>query len=87
MFVLFYADDTIVLAENACELHKALDAIHEYCYMYKLTVNSKKTKPIVFSQLKEKRCPTFKYENNTIEVVNDYIYLGLTLNFNNKTNI
>ena len=48
MFVLLYADDTIVLAENACELQKALDVVHDYCGMYKLTVNIKKTK-IVFS--------------------------------------
>ena len=50
MFVLLYADDTIVLAENACELQKALDAVHDYCGMYKLTVNIKKTKIIVFSR-------------------------------------
>ena len=86
MFVLLYADDTIVLAKNACELQKALDALHEYCVMYKLTVNIKKTKIIVFSRGKVKCFPTFKYGNNTIEVVSDYIYLGSTMNFNNKFN-
>ena len=86
MFVLLYADDTIVLAENACELQKALDAVHDYCGMYKLTVNIKKTKIIVFSRGKVKRFPTFKYGKNTIEVVSDYIYLGITMNFNNKFN-
>ena len=60
------ADDIIVLTENACELQKALDAVHDYCGMYKLTVNIKKTK--------------------TIEVVRDYIYLGIIMNFNNKFN-
>ena len=55
MFVLLYADNTIVLAENACELQKALDPVHEYCGMYKLTVNIKKTKIIVFSRGKVKR--------------------------------
>ena len=84
MFVLLYADDTIVLAENAYELQKALDAVHECRVMYKLTVNIKKTKIIVFSRGKVKRFPTFKYGNNTIEVVSDYIYLGITMNFNNK---
>ena len=54
MFVLLYADDTIVLAENACELQKALDAVHDYCGMYNLTVNTKKTKIIVFSRTKSK---------------------------------
>ena len=73
MFVLLYADDTIVLAENACEFQKALDAVHGYCGMYKLTVNIKKTKIIVFGRRKVKRFPTFKYGNNTIEVVSDYI--------------
>ena len=29
MFVLLYADDTIVLAENAYKLQKALDAVDE----------------------------------------------------------
>ena len=86
MFVLLYADDTIVLAENACELQKALDAVHDYCDMCKLTVNIKKTKIIVFSRGKVKHFPTFEYGNNTIEVVSDYIYLGITMNFNNKFN-
>ena len=86
MLVLLYADDTIVLAENACELQKALDAVHDYCVMYKLTVNIKKTKIIVFSREKVKRFPKFKYGKNTIEVVSDYIYLGITMNFNNKFN-
>ena len=49
MFVLLYADDTIVFAKNACELQKALDALHDYCGMYTLTVNIKKTKIIVLS--------------------------------------
>ena len=86
MFILLYADDTIVLAENSCELQKALDAVYEYCVMYKLTVNIKKTKIIVFSRGKVKRFPTFKYGNNTIEVVSDYMHLGITRNFNNKFN-
>ena len=86
MCVLLYADDTIVLAENACELLKDLDAVHDYCGMYKLTVNIKKTKNIVFSRGKVKRFPTFIYGDNTIKVVSDYIYLGITMNFNNKFN-
>ena len=86
MFVLLYADDTMVLAENACELQKALDAVHDYCGMYNLKVNTKKTKIIVFSRGKVKRFPAFKYGDNTIEVVSDYIYLGITMNFNNKFN-
>ena len=86
MFVLLYADNPIVLAENVCELQKALDAVHAYCGMYKLTVNIKETKIIVFSRGKVKYFPTFKYGDNIIEVVSDYIYPGITMNFNNKFN-
>ena len=84
--IYLYADDTIVLVENACELQKALVAVHDYCGMYKLTVNIKKIKIIVCSRRKVKRFPTFKYGDNTIEVVSDYIYLGITKKFSNKFN-
>ena len=44
MVVLLHADDTILLAENACEIQKALGAVHDYCGMYKLSVNTPKKK-------------------------------------------
>ena len=31
LFVLWYADDTIILAENERDLQTALDSIQEYC--------------------------------------------------------
>ena len=31
MYVLLYADDTIILSESAIELQKALDALYDYC--------------------------------------------------------
>ena len=55
VFALLYADDTIVLAENEKELQLALDSVHEYCTLYNLTVNTSKTKIIVFSRGKVKR--------------------------------
>ena len=59
MLGLLYADDAIVFAENACELQKTVDAVHDYRGMYKLTVNIKKTKIIVFSRGKVKCCTPF----------------------------
>ena len=40
LFVLLYADDTIILAENERDLQTALDSVHEYCTKFKLIVNS-----------------------------------------------
>ena len=83
LFVLLYADDTIILAENERELQTALDTVHQYCVLYKLIVNTTKTKIIVFSRGKVRRFPTFHFGDSIIEVVSDYIYLGVTMNYNN----
>ena len=39
-----YADDTIILPENELELQQALNKVYEYCMMFKLSVNTTKTK-------------------------------------------
>ena len=39
IFVLLYANDTIILAENEIELQLALNKVYEYCMMFKLYVN------------------------------------------------
>ena len=52
--------------------------------MFKLYVNTTKTKIIVFSGGKVRRIPTFYYGCDVVEVVSDYVYLGITINYNNK---
>ena len=81
--MLLYADDTIILSENERELQAALDRVHTYCALYKLIVNTNKTKIIIFSRGMIRRFPTFFYGENEIEVVKDYVYLGVTMNYNN----
>ena len=44
LFVLLYADDTIVLAESESELQLALNAACNYCKDWHLTLNLSKTK-------------------------------------------
>ena len=31
LYILLYADDTIIMAESECELQAALNAAHHYC--------------------------------------------------------
>ena len=84
LFLLLYADDTIVLAESAEELNCALRAVYDYCQDWNLTVNSEKTKVVIFSRGKVQRYPEFKFGIYSLEVVDDYIYLGTTFNYNNR---
>ena len=81
--MLLYADDTIILAENERDLQTVLDSVQEHCTKFKLIVNTNKPKIIIFSRGKVRRFTTFKYGCDIIEVVSDYVYLGVKMNFNN----
>jgi hypothetical protein len=86
LFILLYADDTILLADSPEELQKALDSMYQYCITYKLEVNKSKTKIVVFSRGKIRKVPLFKYGGDVLEVVEDYTYLGIIFNFNGNFN-
>ena len=58
IFALLYADDTLLLSEKARESQLVLDYVHEYSTLYNITVDIGKTRFIVFSRGKVKRCPT-----------------------------
>ena len=55
LYVLLYADDTIVMAESPNELQLALNAVSDYCQTWKLKINIEKTKIIRFSKGKPKK--------------------------------
>ena len=44
LYILMYADDTVVLAESEDEMQKLLNTLHEYCEEWKLKINVTKTK-------------------------------------------
>ena len=87
LFVILYADDTLILPENEIELQLPLTKIHQYCTMYTWSVNIGKTKIIELYRGKVRRFRSFKYGSDKIEVVSDYVYLGITKNYNNKLDI
>ena len=79
LFVLLYDDDTLTLAENEIELQLTLNKVNEYCMMFKLSVNTTKTK---IYRGKVRHIPTFYYGCDVIEDVRDYVSLGITMNYN-----
>ena len=76
LFVLLYADDTVILAETSTDLQNALDLYASYCKIWKLEINNSKTKVLVFSK---GRLPMYNFTINDdrIEVVSEYKYLGV----------
>ncbi|XP_015119025.1 uncharacterized protein LOC107042480 [Diachasma alloeum] len=78
VLLLLYADDLVVLTESEIMLQKILDASHCYCLENDLTVNSDKTKAMVFRE-GGKLSPSLKffYDGKALEIVSKYTYLGV----------
>lgn len=86
LFIILYADDTVILAENEIDLQQQLDALYEYCRENQLMVNASKTKVMVFARSKArlKNIPDFKYGESVLELVDNYTYLGIVFSWNGK---
>lgn len=80
---LFYADDICLLATSPADLQRLLDVVSEFARKWRLTYNLSKTKVIPFCVAKKeldamaKRKVEFKLSGGTVELVNDYKYLGV----------
>jgi hypothetical protein len=84
LFVLLYADDTVILAETEQHMQRALDALHKYCLINGVKVNTSKTKIVIFSRGKVRKIPNFVLGTEKIEVTFEYKYLGTMFSYNNK---
>ena len=81
LFLLMYADDTVLLSETAGGLQKVIDTLHTYSTKWNLCVNTEKTKIVVFrTSAKLSTKEKWVYNNESIEVVDCFNYLGLTVN-------
>ena len=87
LFVLLYADDTVIMAEDPKEMQLALNALGNYCDLWNLNVNIDKTKIMRFSLKKPTAntiLPDFWLNGQKIEYVESYTYLGTVFSFNGK---
>ena len=87
LFLLLYADDTVIFSESAAGLQRILNKTKSYCDQWKLKLNAKKCKIIFFSRGKVRNYPQFSIGAENIEVVSSFLYLGLKLNYNNRMNV
>ena len=84
LYVLLYADDTVLVAESAEDLQKSITLMKNYCDLWKLNINVFKTKITIFSRGKTRNIPKFQCGETQLEVTDQYKYLGLIFNFNGK---
>ena len=77
LLVLLYADDTVILSDNADDFQNCLNAFNDYCNEWHLHVNLSKTKIIIFGARNTNNF-NFTLGNEWLDITNTYHYLGIT---------
>ena len=80
---LMYADDLIIMSTTLEGLQKSLDALNGYCKKWKLNINYKKTKSMVFSKGNNIKKINLTINSNNIENTKEVKYLGISINSKN----
>ena len=74
---LMYADDIVLLSTSPQGLQTKLDILKQYCNDWCLTVNTNKTKVLIFNKAGKHIKHTFNFNDSQLECVNRYKYLGI----------
>ena len=81
--MLMYADDLIILSDSKAGLQKQLDKLENYCSKWKLKINNKKTKVIIFNRGNKLINTEFYLKQSKLENVKEFKYLGLKISAKN----
>ena len=81
LYVLLYADDTLLFIETAKDMQNSINATLSYCEN-NLRVNIGKTKYMIFSRGKFRKYAITAY-GQTIERLDTFCYLGIVFRYNN----
>ena len=73
-----------MLMTSEDDLQDALSAMFNYYNRWKLQVNVKKTNIVVFSRGKIRKTPNLFFGPKLLDVVDNYTYLGVKFNFNDR---
>lgn len=77
---LLYADDLVIMSTSEAGLNNCLKRLSDYCDTWQLEVNMKKSQVIIFNKSGRKLTDyKFIFNDNPMEVVNSYCYLGIDI--------
>ena len=80
---LMYEDALIFFSDTEEGLQNLIDKLGEYCEKWRLEVNVKNTKTMVFSRGNKLAQCCLKYKNKNLENVKTFKYLGLSISSKN----
>ena len=88
LILLLFADDMVIVGESPADLQLSLNNLYEYCNTWSLEVNISKTKIVVFRKRgRIKQNERWIYANEYLDIVDDFNYLGVTLNYTGSFNL
>ena len=76
LFVLLYADDTVVFGTDAISFQENLNYFYEYTKIWKLKINYNKTKIMIFG-IRNVDQFEFRLGDSVISKCNEFKYLGV----------
>ena len=71
-----------MISQSAQGLQQSLNNLSSYCKMWKLKINVSKSKHMIISKRKLKRYAEANFENVPLELVHNFLYLGININSN-----
>ena len=80
---LLFADDIVLFSEFAESLQAQIDLFYKYYEIWNLIISIAKTKIVIYNQIYAEHSFSFTLAENTLEIVDNYKYLGLWCS-NNK---
>ena len=82
LFVLLFAGDMVLFSARLDELQKLLNRLYQYSTYWGLKVNTLKQKSVFFRKRRQAAVRVYKYNNEVLERVESFCYLGLKLCYN-----
>ena len=76
IFVLLYADDTVMFGTDEHTFQENLNTFNDYCNLWKLNINFNKTKVMIFG-FRNTDNFQFYIGENAISICDEYKYLGV----------
>ena len=81
--LLLYANDVVLMAHTLEDAQKLMNVLKRFCLRSGLVVNESKTKVMLVKTLKNEK-PCIVYNNQPLEVIDSFKYLGLKVPSNHK---
>ena len=82
MHVLMYADDMALVALSAEDLQRMLDALYDYCSLWRMFVNVKKTKVVIFHKCASS--VTAIAEKDKLNTLHEHIHSSYSFTYNSQ---